>query len=113
MVDAGGACALSSDAPVVEDDNPLVGMMAAVTRRDNEGHLIAPEQAITIDEALSGYTTGGAVATGDESNRGSIEPGKWADLAVLSDNPLSVEAEALPSIRVDMTLVAGSIAYER
>lgn len=113
MVDAGVRIALSSDAPVVEDDNPLVGMMAAVTRRDNEGQLIAPEQAITIDEALSGYTTGGAVATGDESNRGSIEPGKWADLAVLSDNPLSVKPEALPSVRVDMTLVGGTIAYER
>ena len=113
MVDAGVRLALSSDAPVVEDDNPLVGMMAAVTRRDNEGQLIAPEQAITIDEALAGYTTGWAVATGDESNRGSIEPGKWADLAVLSDNPLSVEPEALPSIRVDMTLVGGRIAYER
>lgn len=113
MVDAGVRIALSSDAPVVDDDNPLVGMMAAVTRRDNEGHLIAPEQAITIDEALAGYTAGGAVATGDEANRGSIEPGKWADLAVLSDNPLSVEPEALPSIRVDMTLVGGSIAYER
>jgi predicted amidohydrolase YtcJ len=113
MVDAGVRIALSSDAPVVEDDNPLVGMMAAITRRDNEGELIAPEQAITADEALSGYTTGGAVATGDESNRGSIEPGKWADLAVLSDNPLSVEPERLPSIQVDMTLLGGAIAYER
>ena len=55
--------ALSSDAPVVEDDNPLVGMMAAVTRRDRAGHLIAPEQAITAAEALDAYTMGGAVAT--------------------------------------------------
>jgi hypothetical protein len=113
MLDAGVRVALSSDAPVVEDDNPLVGMMAAVTRRDNEGQVIAAEQAITVAEALRGYTTGGAVATGDEANRGSIEAGRWADLAVLSGDPLSAEPEALPSIHVDMTLVAGRVVYER
>jgi len=113
MLDAGVRVALSSDAPVVEDDNPLVGMMAAITRRDNEGQLIAPEQAITIAEALRGYTMGGAVATGDEANRGTIEPGKWADVAVLSSDPLTVEAEALPGIHVDMTLLAGRVVYER
>ncbi len=113
MLDAGVRVALSSDAPVVEDDNPLVGMMAAITRRDNEGQLIAPEQAITGAEALRGYTMGGAVATGDDTNRGSIEPGKWADVAVLSNDPLAAEAEALPEIHVDMTLLAGRVVYER
>jgi predicted amidohydrolase YtcJ len=113
MLDAGVRVALSSDAPVVEDDNPLVGAMAAVTRRDREGFAIAPEQAITIDEALRAYTLGGAVATGQERRLGSIEPGKWADLAVLSDNPLTVDAEALPQITVDMTLLNGRVVYER
>ena len=56
MLDAGIPVALSSDAPVVENDNPLMGMQAAVTRRDREGHRIAPEQAITVREALDGYT---------------------------------------------------------
>src|SRR5262245_3159128 len=113
MLDAGVRVALSSDAPVVEDDNPLVGAMAAVTRRDREGFDIAPEQSITIDEALRGYTVGGAVATGQESRLGSIEPGKWADLAVLSDNPLTVEIDSLPNITVDMTLLNGRVVYER
>jgi predicted amidohydrolase YtcJ len=113
MLDAGVRVALSSDAPVVEDDNPLVGMMAAITRRDKEGHVIAPEQAISASEALYGYTMGGAVASGDEMNRGSIEPGKWADLAVLSEDPQSVPPEALPNIKVDLTLVGGQIAFER
>jgi predicted amidohydrolase YtcJ len=113
MLDAGVRVALSSDAPVVEDDNPLVGMMAAITRRDKEGHVIAPEQAIAAGEALYGYTMGGAVASGDDLNRGSIEPGKWADLAVLSGDPLSVPPEALPDIKVDLTLVGGRIAFER
>ena len=113
MLDVGLTVALSSDAPVVEDDNPLVGMMAAVTRLDNEGCLIAPEQAITTKEALYGYTMGGAIATGDEDTRGSIEPGKWADLAVLSADPLMCPPQALPDLRVDMTLLAGRVAFER
>jgi hypothetical protein len=113
MLDAGVRVALSSDAPVVEDDNPMIGMMAAVTRLDNTGHLIAPAQAITTAEALHAYTMGGAVATGDEDNRGSIEAGKWADLAVLTANPLSVSPEMLPATKVDMTLVAGRVVFER
>jgi predicted amidohydrolase YtcJ len=113
MLDAGIPIALSSDAPVVEDDNPLLGMMAAITRRDKEGHLIAPEQAIDAREALYGYTMGGAIASGDERNRGSVEVGKWADLAVLSADPLSVPPETLPGITVDLTLVGGQIVFAR
>jgi predicted amidohydrolase YtcJ len=113
MLDAGVRIALSSDAPVVEEDNPLTGMMAAVTRIDEEGELIAPREAITAAEALMAYTMGGAVASGDETNRGSVEEGKWADFAVLSGNPLSVSPEALPRLQVDMTFVAGRIAFER
>lgn len=113
MLDAGLPVALSSDAPVVEDDNPLLGMAVAQTRRDQDGHPIARDQAITASEALYAYTMGGAVATGDDGNRGSIEPGRWADLAVLSDDPLAVEADALTGVRVEMTFLAGRLVYER
>ena len=113
MIDAGITVALSSDAPVVEDDNPLTGMMAAVTRLDGDGELIAPSQAITTREALYAYTMGGAIASGDEANRGSIEVGKWADLAVLSGNPLAESPGALTRLTVDMTLVGGRVAFER
>jgi predicted amidohydrolase YtcJ len=113
MLDAGVTVALSSDAPVVEDDNPLVGMMAAVTRLDNTGHLIAPAQAITSAEALYAYTMGGAIASGDDANRGSLEAGKWADLAVLTANPLLVSPQMLPSVKVDLTLLAGRVVFER
>jgi predicted amidohydrolase YtcJ len=113
MIDAGIRVALSSDAPVVENDNPLVGMMAAITRRDNDGEPVAADQAITAAEALYGYTMGGAYASGDEANRGSIEAGKWADLTVLSGNPLTTRPEALPEIRAEITLVGGHSAHER
>jgi predicted amidohydrolase YtcJ len=105
--------ALSSDAPVVEDDNPLTGIMAAITRRDCEGQPIAANQAIGIREALEGYTLSGAVVSGDAQNRGSLDVGKWADLAVLSGDPLTAEPEALPSLHVDMTFLGGHMVYER
>jgi hypothetical protein len=112
MLDAGLTVALSSDAPVVPDDNPLVGMKAAIDRQDAHKQPIAPEQAITAPEALYAYTMGGAVASGDGANRGSITPGKWADLAVLSDDPLAAASDALPDIRILQTWVGGRLAYE-
>jgi hypothetical protein len=84
-----------------------------VCRRDAEGNAIAPDQAITVGEALRAYTMGGAFACGDEANRGSLSMGKWADLAVLAGDPLSAHPESLAEIRVDMTLVGGKIVFER
>ncbi len=113
MLDAGVTVALSSDAPVVENDNPLAGMRAAITRRDREGHLIAPEQAITAAEALNAYTRGGAVAVGLEDRIGTIAPGMWADLAVLSGHPLTTPPDELPTLSVEMTMLGGRIVYQR
>ena len=113
MLDAGLTVALSSDAPVVEDDNPLMGMAAAITRRTQDGRTVAPDQAITAEEALRAYTVGGAIACGEGTTRGSIEPGKWADVAVLSADPLAVDPQELSAIRVEMTFLSGDKVYER
>jgi predicted amidohydrolase YtcJ len=113
MLDAGLTVALSSDAPVVESDDPLLGMSAAITRRTAEGETIAPGQAITAEEALWAYTMGGAIASGDEANRGSLAIGKWADFAVLSANPLTVPPEELPGVRVEQTWLGGTLVHER
>jgi predicted amidohydrolase YtcJ len=112
MLDAGLTVALSSDAPVVPDDNPLLGMKAAVDRQDHNGQPIAPEQAITAAEALYAYTMGGALASGDAANRGSITPGKWADVIILSGDPLAAEPDALLDIQVEQTYVGGRLVYE-
>jgi len=112
MLDAGLTVALSSDAPVVESDDPLLGLRAAVDRLDDAGEAIAGDQAITVAEGLSGYTLGGAVASGDEANRGSLAVGKWADLAVLSGDPVTTPAPELTTLRVEQTWVAGQLAYE-
>jgi hypothetical protein len=113
MLDAGLTVALSSDAPVVPDDNPLLGMKGALDRKDGNGEPLAPEQAITAGESLYAYTMGGAIASGDADNRGSLTPGKWADLAILSGDPLCTPPDALLDIRVDETYVGGGLAYRR
>ncbi len=56
---------------------------------------------------------GGAIASGDADNRGSIERGKWADFAVLSGDPLNTPPESLLDIQVDQTYVGGELVYER
>jgi predicted amidohydrolase YtcJ len=113
MLDAGLTVALSSDAPVVPDDNPLLGMKGALDRKDSNGQPLAPEQAITAGEALYAYTMGGAIASGDADNRGSLTPGKWADLAILSGDPLNTSPDGLLDIRVDETYIAGNLMYNR
>lgn len=113
MLDAGVTVALSSDAPVVEDDSPFRGMQSAVDRLDGDGIAIAAEQSIGIAEALYAYTMGGAIASGDDANRGSIAVNKWADFAVLSRNPLDTPTAALSHVTVEQTWLAGRVAYER
>ena len=110
-LDAGLPFALSTDAPVVPDDNPLIGLKAAVDRLDHRGEALGPTQAITIEEALHAYTMGGAILSGDSANRGSLTPGKWADMIVLSGDPLATPTEELLSLRVEETYVAGMQVY--
>ena len=113
MLDAGITVALSSDAPVVEDDSPLAGMQAAILRRDADEHVIAPAQAISLAEALDAYTRAGAIASGDEHLRGTITVGSCADLAVISGALETTPAEALTTLRVTQTWVDGRPMYDR
>ncbi|MEZ5293310.1 MAG: amidohydrolase [Vicinamibacterales bacterium] len=113
MLDAGVTVALSSDAPVVGDDNPLSGMAAAVLRRDRDGRTLLPDQALTAEEALDAYTRGAAEAVGLEDRLGTIAKGRWADLAVLTGNPLTTPADGLSELSVEMTLLGGQVVYER
>lgn len=113
MLDAGLAVALSTDAPVVPDDNPLIGLKSAVDRLDHEGSSLGIDQAITPFEALYAYTMGGAILSGDEENRGSITAGKWADLVILSGDPLATPTEQLLDLVVEETYVGGALAFQR
>ena len=97
----------SSDGPVVPDVNPLLGVYAAVTRMSKAGRKVAPEEAISLHEALSLFTLGAAYACGQADDRGSIKPGKMADMVVLGADPFAVPVETLPDIPVERVFVGG------
>jgi predicted amidohydrolase YtcJ len=96
-----------SDAPV-ESAEPLLGIYSAVNRLG-----VAPEQAISIEDAIRMYTTHAAYAAFEESVKGTIETGKLADLVVLSGDPLSTPPERLRDLSVEMTLVGGKVIFSR
>jgi predicted amidohydrolase YtcJ len=111
LVAGGGPVVLASDWPGLYPGNPLRTIQACVLRQSLDGSIIAPDQAIDVHTALRLYTAGGAWLGFEERDKGSLEPGKLADLVVLSKDPLRVPPEELGSIRVEMTLVGGNVAH--
>ncbi len=103
LLDAGVPLSFGSDIPGEASFEPLLGIHNAVNRK-------GPER-ITPLEALRAYTLGSAYAEFAEERKGSIEPGKYADLAVLSADPLSVHSDAIKKIRVLETIVGGRTVY--
>ncbi len=100
-----------SDAPCT-DASPLSGVAQSMGRFTSSGGVHEPEQGISAEDALRMYTSMAAYNCGEEALKGSIEPGKLADLAVLSANPLDTIAEDMWKITVDMTIVGGRVVYE-
>ena len=72
-----------------------------------------PEQVINIKDAVYAYTMGSAYANFCEDNRGSISPGKYADLVVLSQDIYRVDPDQIKDTNIDLTMVDGEIAYSR
>ncbi|MDW7670281.1 MAG: amidohydrolase [Bacillota bacterium] len=115
LVDVGVPVCLSTDCPV-DSINPLKNIYTAVTRQDERGFPAGgwlPEQKLTLQQALSAYTMGSAYASFEETIKGSITPGKLADMAVLSEDPCRVPPSELQHISVDMTLMGGQLVYRR
>jgi len=112
--DTGAHLPLSSDFPG-ETLNPFYGIYAAVTRQDPKGNPQGgwhPEQRLTLDEALRGYTVEAAYAEFEENAKGSIEKGKLADLTVISKDITKLPPEEILSIRVLKTIVGGKVVYD-
>jgi predicted amidohydrolase YtcJ len=101
----------SSDRPVVLGA-PLLGIWACVNRKTERGRVLAEEERITPEEAIKMYTLNAAFASFEEETKGSIEPGKLADLVVLSADPCEVPVDEIKSIKIEMTIVGGSVAYQ-
>jgi predicted amidohydrolase YtcJ len=113
LLDAGATLSFGSDWTVAPLD-VLMGLYAALTRRTTDGANPAgwvPEEKISLEEALTAYTSGSAYAGFMEDKVGRLEPGKYADLVVLSQDLFQLEPEDIPSARVELTMVSGEILY--
>jgi hypothetical protein len=115
FLDQGIRLAFGSDWPVAPMD-PIMGIYAAVTRatldgRHPEGWV--PEQKITVEEALRAFTLGGAYAEFAEDRKGSLVPGRLADLVVLDRDPLAIPAAEISGLNVVMTVCGGRIVFRR
>ena len=93
-------------------NHPMKMIKWAVTRKDDAGRVIAPLQAIDRKTALRMITTNAARFIGEENNIGSLESGKWADITVLNGDFLDVPDDELDTLHIDLTFVAGKVAYD-
>ena len=112
FIKAGVVSAFSSDSPIAPID-PMQGLYSACNRVTYAGAEAWREEEVSMLQAIRMYTRNGAYLSFDENKKGSLEPGKLADFAVLSEPILDTPIERVRDIRVDMTVVDGEICYER
>lgn len=115
VLDAGGRLAFGSDFPV-ERPAPVLGLHAAVTRQDLDGHPAGgwlPGERLSRQEALAGFTLDAAHSLFLDHLVGSLEVGKRADLVVWDRDPMRVPAGEIPDLRADLTVVDGRVVHER
>jgi len=110
--DLGTVISNGTDAPV-EDVDPIPSYYAAVTRRMPNGEVFFPEQRLSRMEALKSYTIKAAYAGFEEDIKGSLTPGKLADITVLSQDVLTVPEDQIPATEVVYTIVGGKVMYSR
>ena len=118
--DSGAVVSFGSDSPGTNASryylNPLLGIYAAVTRKTLSGMPEGgwfPEEKLTVEEAIQAYTLNTAYAGFEENIKGSIEIGKLADLAVLSDDLIKISPDEIKDVTVSMTIVGGKVVFRR
>jgi predicted amidohydrolase YtcJ len=112
LIESGAIIGNGTDVPV-EPINPIASFYASVSRMTVENERFFPEHVMTRDEALTSYTVNNAIAAFEEDIKGTLTPGKLADIVVLSQDILNVAEEKIPATKVDMTIVGGEIRYQR
>lgn len=115
LLQQGAVLAFGSDAPVVEG-NPFHGMYCGLERIHPDGSPVGgwnPQEKLTIEELIHGYTYGGAYAEGRENELGTLEVGKLADLTVVDRNLLTASSAEIRETEVLLTIVDGRIVYEK
>jgi predicted amidohydrolase YtcJ len=91
--------------------NPFFGMWMAITRKTADGTALVPDQAVTREQALRMWTLNGAWMTFEEKTKGSIEPGKLADMVVISKDYLRCPVDEIKDIEALLTIVGGREVY--
>ncbi len=112
MLEIGVPVGAGSDATVVTPYHPFTTLWWLVVGKDWAGRVVRPKERLTREEALQVHTVGSAWFSFDEKIKGSIEPGKLADLVVLTDDYLTVPEDKIREISSVMTIVGGKIVYE-
>jgi hypothetical protein len=112
LLESGVKVAASSDCPIAPP-NPLMGIYAATSRKTETGEAVLSEEKITPEEALRMYGENAARTTFEEMMKGSISPGKLADLVVLNNDPTTAPIDEIKDIKVEMTILDGEIVWER
>jgi hypothetical protein len=114
LLDSGAVLAFGTDWTVAPM-NPLLSVYAAVTRRTLDGKNASgwvPEQKISVEEAVRAYTVGSAYAEFQETVKGSVTPGKLADLVILSRDIFKIDPKDIENSKVVMTILDGRVIYE-
>ena len=114
LLDAGAVLAFGSDWTVAPL-NPMEGLKAAVTRQTLDGkhpNGWVPEQKITLEEAIRAFTMGSAYAEFQDQIKGSLTPGKLADLVLLDCDIFKIDPAQIDKVKVTLTVVDGKVAYE-
>lgn len=93
--------------------NPFLAIWSLVTRKTERGTVFSKEQAISREEALRLYTINNAMASFEENRKGSLEKGKYADMAVLSSDILTCPVDSIKTIHSTLTMVNGKVVYEQ
>ena len=110
LMNSGAVVMNGTDTPV-EDIDPIPGFYASVTRKLNDGSLFFPDQRMTREEALQSYTLNNAYAAFAEDVMGSLTPGKFADIVVLSKDIMTIPEDEILSARVVYTILGGNVVY--
>ena len=110
LLDSGAVVANGTDAPV-EDVDPIASFHATVTRELADGSRFYPEQSLTREEALYSYTMANAYAAFEEDVKGSLTPGKVADIVVLTKDILSVPEDEIRDASPALTIVGGKVVH--
>jgi predicted amidohydrolase YtcJ len=111
LIDAGLMPPSSSDYTASPSD-PMMWLRSQVTRTDPAGNVWGPSQKITVQEAIACGTLNGARSTFDEHDRGTLEPGKLADLVVWDRDPLTADPMSLIDIKPDRVMTGGQWVFE-